>query len=74
MSQAIMSLDSLSNNFEIGMIEYNSYTKVILANLPKNSLLGQGQFGPNLGQNYATLSHDSLSEYVFEFLCLDETQ
>ena len=46
--------DSLSKKFEIGMMEYNSYTKVTV-NLPKNSLFGQEQFGPNLGQNYATL-------------------
>ena len=37
-----------------GMIGYNSYTKVTV-NLPKKFLSGQGQFGPNLGQNYATV-------------------
>ena len=40
--------------------------------MPKNSLSGQGQFGPNLVQNYATLSHDSLSEDLFEVSWHDE--
>ena len=38
----------------------------------KKSLSGQGQFGPNLVQNYATLFHDSLSEDLFEVLWHDE--
>ena len=41
------------------VLKYNtlgqhSYTKVILVNLPKNSLSGQGQLMPNFGQNYTT--------------------
>ena len=37
-----------------GVMGYNSNTKVTV-NLPKNSLSGHGQFGPNSGQNYAML-------------------
>ena len=36
------------------MTEYHSLTKVILVNLPKNSLSGQGRLRLNLGQNYTT--------------------
>ena len=50
--QAIMSHNLLSKNFEI--FWYNSYTKVTV-NLPKKPLSGQGQIGPILGQNDATL-------------------
>ena len=51
---------------------YNSQTKVILVNLIKSSLSRHGQFGPNLVQKYATFSHDSLSEDLFEVLWHDE--
>ena len=54
MSQAITSHDSLSKNFEIW---YDGVQQLHQSNsqLPKNSLSGQGQFGPNLGENYAAL-------------------
>ena len=51
---------------------YNSKTKVLSVNLPKNAFSGQAQFAPNLVQNHATLSRDSLSKDFFKYLWHDE--
>ena len=71
MSLAIMSHDSLSKYI---MMRYNSYTKVTV-NLPKISPFWAraiwAEFGPKLCN---IMSHDSLSEDLFEVLWHDEAQ
>ena len=57
------------------MMGYNSYSKIRLLNLPKKLPFEARpiwtQFGPKL---YNLMSHDSLSEDLFELLWHDETQ
>ena len=56
MFQAIIPHDLLSENFE--MLQHDGIQQQNQINvsqfIPKNSLLGQGQFGPNFGQNCGT--------------------
>ena len=69
-----MSHDSLSKNFEYGMMGYNSYTKVAV-NLPKKfpfcTRVIWAKFGPKL---FNLMSHDSLSEDLFEVFWHDKAQ
>ena len=55
--------------FKCSMMRYNSQTKVLLVNLPKEIIFWLRaiwvQFGPNLCN---LMSHDSLSEDLFEVL------
>ena len=57
-------------------MQYNGVQQLDQSNISqfakKGSFCGQGQFGPNLVQKYATLSDDSLSEDLFEILWYDE--
>ena len=75
MSQAIMSLDSISKNPEMKYDGYNSQTKLLLVNLPRKAPFWLRaiwvQFGFNL---FKPMSHDSLSEDLFEVLWHHEVQ
>ena len=67
-SQTTVSHDWLSKNFEM---QYDGVQQLAQSNISqfakKSSLSAKGQFGSSL-----SLSHDSLSENIFEVLCHDE--
>ena len=74
MSQAIMSHDSISKSLKYGMMGYNRYTKVTV-NLPKIFPFWAGVFWAKFGPKLCNImSHDSLSEDLFEVLWHDEAQ
>ena len=61
-----MSPDELSKNLKYGMMRYNSYTEVAV-NLPKKFPLWVRAISAKFGPIFCNLiSHDSLSEDLFE--------
>ena len=56
------------------MMGCNSWTRIILVYLQKKSLSRRGQSGPNLAKLCSPMSHDSLSEDLFDGLWHYEAQ
>ena len=64
-------IDSLKV-LKCSMMWYNSYTKVILVSLPKKFPFWARAMWTQFGSKISALSHDSLSEDLFEVLWHDE--